>query len=152
MRSNWIPRHDGCLDPEISGDDREEGFRDFDPDSESELKDQSPIHSADNVALYSWQRRAGSGPSRARVSDNDAIEMDTPESDNDRRCGTSEGVRSWLIELGLSRYAPVFEIHEVDDEVLPLLTLEDLKDMGINAVGSRRKLYAAIQKLRKEYS
>uniref|UniRef100_J3LUS3 SAM domain-containing protein n=1 Tax=Oryza brachyantha TaxID=4533 RepID=J3LUS3_ORYBR len=57
------------------------------------------------------------------------------------------GVKAWLEGLGLSRYAPVFEIHEVDDEVLPLLTLEDLKDMGIGAVGSRRKLYAAIQKL-----
>jgi hypothetical protein len=29
--------------------------------------------------------------------------------------------------------------------------LEDLKDMGINAVGSRRKLYSAIQKLRKGF-
>uniref|UniRef100_A0A0E0D9L2 SAM domain-containing protein n=1 Tax=Oryza meridionalis TaxID=40149 RepID=A0A0E0D9L2_9ORYZ len=59
------------------------------------------------------------------------------------------GVKAWLDGLGLSRYAPVFEIHEVDDEVLPLLTLEDLKDMGIGAVGSRRKLYAAIQKLQR---
>ncbi|XP_062213031.1 uncharacterized protein LOC133913783 [Phragmites australis] len=59
------------------------------------------------------------------------------------------GVKAWLDGLGLARYAPVFEIHEVDDEVLPLLTLEDLKDMGIGAVGSRRKMYAAIQKLRR---
>lgn len=62
------------------------------------------------------------------------------------------GVKAWLDGLGLSRYAPVFEIHEVDDEVLPLLTLEDLKDMGIGAVGSRRKLYAAIQKLQRSDS
>jgi hypothetical protein len=60
------------------------------------------------------------------------------------------GVKTWLDGLGLSRYAPVFEIHEVDDEVLPMLTLEDLKDMGIGAVGSRRKMYAAIQKLRSD--
>ncbi|KAG8098946.1 hypothetical protein GUJ93_ZPchr0013g37180 [Zizania palustris] len=59
------------------------------------------------------------------------------------------GVKTWLDGLGLSRYAPVFEIHEVDDEVLPLLTLEDLKDMGIGAIGSRRKMYAAIQKLQR---
>lgn len=61
-------------------------------------------------------------------------------------------IRIWLKGLGLGRYAPVFEIHEVDDEVLHLLTLEDLKDMGINAVGSRRKLYCAIQKLGKGFS
>ncbi|XP_074263373.1 uncharacterized protein LOC141586141 [Silene latifolia] len=66
--------------------------------------------------------------------------------------GLDIGVRNWLIDLGLARYAPVFEIHEVDDDVLPFLTLEDLKDMGINAVGSRRKLYAAILNLRKGLS
>ncbi|GKU96238.1 hypothetical protein SLEP1_g9494 [Rubroshorea leprosula] len=152
VRSNWIPRHDDGA--ENSREEGEEGFRDFDPDSDSPLRDQSPLHSTDNVAaIDTWHRRPGSRPGRARVSDNNAMEMDNlPESDNDRRCGRSEGVRTWLIELGLSRYAPVFEIHEVDDEILPLLTLEDLKDMGINAVGSRRKLYSAIQKLRKGFS
>ncbi|KAL1217314.1 hypothetical protein V5N11_027376 [Cardamine amara subsp. amara] len=63
-----------------------------------------------------------------------------------------EGVKIWLQELGLGRYWPMFEIHEVDEEVLPLLTLEDLKDMGINAVGSRRKMFCAIQKLGREFS
>ncbi|WCJ26748.1 Sterile alpha motif (SAM) domain-containing protein [Euphorbia peplus] len=113
---------DGGVDGD--GDDGDNGFRDD--------FDQSPINSTDM-----WQ-----GNIRSRVSD-DGLEIDNvPES----------GVRSWLIELGLSRYAPVFEVHEVDDEVLPLLTLEDLKDMGINAVGSRRKLYSAIQKLGKGFS
>ncbi|KAJ4890337.1 Sterile alpha motif (SAM) domain-containing protein [Raphanus sativus] len=63
-----------------------------------------------------------------------------------------EGVKIWLQELGLGRYWPMFEIHEVDDEVLPLLTLDDLKDMGITAVGSRRKIFSAIQKLGTEFS
>ncbi|KAM7254340.1 hypothetical protein ACFE04_026879 [Oxalis oulophora] len=94
---------------------------------------QSPVHYDDNVAL---DFRPISG------SDNDNVYAD--EMGNVSKW---EGVRTWLIELGLSRYAPVFEIHEVDDEVLPMLTLEDLKDMGINVVGSRRKLYTAIQML-----
>ncbi|CAO2826952.1 unnamed protein product [Amaranthus hypochondriacus] len=62
------------------------------------------------------------------------------------------GVRVWLDGLKLGKYWPLFEIHEVDEEVLPLLTLEDLKDMGIHAVGSRRKMYCAIQKLNQEIS
>ncbi|PWA55774.1 phosphate carrier protein [Artemisia annua] len=62
------------------------------------------------------------------------------------------GVRVWLNQIGLGRYYSVFEVHEVDDEVLPLLTLEDLKDMGINAVGSRRKMFCSIQKLGKGFS
>lgn len=107
-----------------------------------DLDSESPVLSADADADV-WHRRS-----------NDATELDNfPDSNSrEQRFASSEGVRSWLAELGLSRYAPVFEIHEVDDEVLPLLTLEDLKDMGINAVGSRRKLYAAIQKLRRGYS
>ncbi|KAK6123767.1 hypothetical protein DH2020_018933 [Rehmannia glutinosa] len=63
-----------------------------------------------------------------------------------------DGVRAWLNQLGLEKYALLFEIHEVDEEVLAYLTLEDLKDMGINAVGPRRKMYSSIQKLSKEFS
>ncbi|KDP23278.1 hypothetical protein JCGZ_23111 [Jatropha curcas] len=157
VRSNWTSKvEEGVADGD-SRDDGDEGFRDFDQDSDSPLKEQSPVHSMDNVALDMWHGHRKTGTGRVRVSEsreNDTMEMDNlPDSDSrDRKCSTSEGVRTWLIELGLSRYAPVFEVHEVDDEVLPLLTLEDLKDMGINAVGSRRKLYSAIQKLRKEFS
>ncbi|KAL6584273.1 hypothetical protein OROMI_003562 [Orobanche minor] len=81
---------------------------------------------------------------------------DTNEMGGDMRIreGDSKmnGVRVWLNELGLDKYAPWFEVHEVDDEVLAQLTLEDLKDMGINAVGSRRKMYSSIQKLGKGFS
>ncbi|XP_044476612.1 uncharacterized protein LOC123204118 [Mangifera indica] len=59
-------------------------------------------------------------------------------------------VRRWLEELGFGKYAGVFEIHGVDKEILPFLTLEDLKEIGVFAVGPRRKLYNAIQQLRGE--
>ncbi|CAK9170315.1 unnamed protein product [Ilex paraguariensis] len=139
-----------------SREDNDDGkaFREFEAeDSESPLKEQSPVQSIDNAEFDFWHRR----PIRARVSksrDGDHDENGMPESNSreERNCVTSnEGVRDWLIGLGLGRYAPVFEIHEVDDEVLPMLTLEDLKDMGINAVGSRRKMYIAILKLRKRF-
>ncbi|KAK7340801.1 hypothetical protein VNO77_21514 [Canavalia gladiata] len=128
LRSNWAPRT--AIDE--NGD---EGFRDFD-------QDQSPVHSVEENGVDYWHADRNDDH-RVRVSENDGVESESRE----RR--KSEGVRSWLFELGLSRYAPMFEIHEVDDELLPMLTLEDLKDMGINAVGSRRKMYTAIQKLRK---
>ncbi|KAK9278655.1 hypothetical protein L1049_028228 [Liquidambar formosana] len=57
-------------------------------------------------------------------------------------------VGRWLEELGFGKYAGVFEMHEVDEEALPLLTFEDLKEMGVLAVGTRRKLYTAIQQVR----
>ncbi|KAL7114471.1 hypothetical protein ACP275_04G123000 [Erythranthe tilingii] len=62
------------------------------------------------------------------------------------------GVRVWLNELGLGKYANIFEFHEVDDAILPFLTFDDLKEMGIGAVGSRRKMYRSIQKLGKGFS
>ncbi|XVF49895.1 hypothetical protein PTKIN_Ptkin04bG0052800 [Pterospermum kingtungense] len=63
-------------------------------------------------------------------------------------CDDVTSVRRWLEDLGFGRYAGIFEMHEVDEETLPLLTLDDLKEMGIFAVGHRRKLYSAIQQLR----
>jgi hypothetical protein len=61
--------------------------------------------------------------------------------------GLLNGVAGWLQKLGLTKYAQHFEDHEVDPQVLPLLTLNDLKEMGISAVGSRRKMFCAIRQL-----
>ncbi|MCO5607883.1 hypothetical protein L7F22_062578 [Adiantum nelumboides] len=59
------------------------------------------------------------------------------------------GVREWLQSLGLGKYTELFEAHEVELEVLPLLTFEDLREMGVVAVGSRRKLFFSIQQLKR---
>lgn len=61
----------------------------------------------------------------------------------------ANGVNEWLVDLGFSKYAGLFEKHEVDEEALPLLTYEDLKEMGIIAVVTRRRIYTAIQLLSK---
>ena len=54
----------------------------------------------------------------------------------------------WLQSLGFERYAAVFLENEIDETVLPSLTSEDLKDLGIKTVGHRRKLLNAIALLR----
>jgi class 3 adenylate cyclase len=54
----------------------------------------------------------------------------------------------WLRSLGLERYEAAFRENEIDDTVLPNLTAEDLKDLGISIVGHRRKLLDAIAALR----
>lgn len=38
----------------------------------------------------------------------------------------------------MGRYSMLFQLHEVDMHVLPLLTLEDLRDIPIKEVGTRR--------------
>jgi class 3 adenylate cyclase/predicted ATPase len=59
-------------------------------------------------------------------------------------------VAAWLRGLGLGLYEEVFRAHAVDGEVLPQLTAEDLKEIGVGPVGHRRKLLAAIAALRQE--
>ena len=56
----------------------------------------------------------------------------------------------WLRSLGLEQYEAAFRENAIDDTVLPTLTAEDLKDLGVNIVGHRRKLLNAIAALRAE--
>ena len=56
-------------------------------------------------------------------------------------------VTAWLRGLGLEQYAPAFRDNDVDGEVLPELTAEDLIGLGVNSIGHRRKLLAAIAAL-----
>src|SRR5215831_4308991 len=57
-------------------------------------------------------------------------------------------IEAWLQGLGLERYAPAFRDNEIDWEVLPKLTSEDLREIGVAAVGHRRRLLDAIAAFR----
>jgi class 3 adenylate cyclase/predicted ATPase len=57
-------------------------------------------------------------------------------------------VADWLRSLGLERYEQAFRDNEIDAELLPNLTGEDLKDLGVALVGHRRRLLDAIARLR----
>ncbi len=59
-------------------------------------------------------------------------------------------VGDWLRALGLERYEATFRENGVSVDLLPSLTLEDLKDLGITAVGHRRRLLGAIAALGSE--
>ena len=54
----------------------------------------------------------------------------------------------WLRSLGLGKYEAAFREHEIDEAVLPRLTHETLKELGVTAVGHRLKLLDAIAALR----
>jgi class 3 adenylate cyclase len=57
-------------------------------------------------------------------------------------------IAGWLRSLGLEQYEPAFRENHVDETVLPNLTAEDLKDLGVGSIGHRRKLLEAIALLR----
>ena len=56
----------------------------------------------------------------------------------------------WLRSLGLERYEAAFRENEIDETVLPTVTAEDLKDLGVDIVGHRRKLLNAIAALQND--
>ena len=52
-----------------------------------------------------------------------------------------EPIRVWLSERGMAQYADAFAAQNVDLAVLPNLTDQDLKDLGV-LLGDRRKILA----------
>jgi hypothetical protein len=57
-----------------------------------------------------------------------------------------QNVADWLENLGMSEYAQRFAENRIDFSVLPDLTDQDLKDLGV-VLGDRRKMLRAIAKL-----
>ena len=56
-------------------------------------------------------------------------------------------IGGWLRGLGLERYEQAFRENRIEADVLPSLTVEDLKDLGVILVGDRRRLLDAIAAL-----
>ena len=54
----------------------------------------------------------------------------------------------WLRSLGLGKHEAAFRENEIDETVLPSLTHENLKELGVTALGHRLKLLDAIAALR----
>ncbi|HEY7581322.1 MAG TPA: adenylate/guanylate cyclase domain-containing protein [Acetobacteraceae bacterium] len=52
-------------------------------------------------------------------------------------------VTDWLRKLGLEQYAAAFRENAVTADILPDLTADDLKEIGVAAVGDRRRLLQA---------
>ena len=56
-------------------------------------------------------------------------------------------VDAWLRGIGLGQYAELFRANDIEAELLPRLTADDLKDMGVASLGHRKKLLEAIAAL-----
>ena len=61
-------------------------------------------------------------------------------------------IAAWLRGLGLERYEIAFRENEIDWAVLPKLTADDLKDIGVTAVGHRRNVSTVISRSKTEAS
>ena len=61
----------------------------------------------------------------------------------DRHGAPMQQIADWLEQLGMSEYAQRFAENRIDFSVLPDLTDQDLKDLGV-VLGDRRKMLRAI--------
>src|SRR6201998_565024 len=62
------------------------------------------------------------------------------------RGNAMQPIAEWLSSLGLSEYADRFAENRIDLSILPDLTDQDLKDLGV-VLGDRRKVLRAIRDL-----
>ncbi|MEK0084011.1 AAA family ATPase [Benzoatithermus flavus] len=60
---------------------------------------------------------------------------------------TAVDVGAWLRGLGLSRYQQAFRDHDIDAGLLPTLTADDLRELGVASLGHRKRILAAIATL-----
>jgi SAM domain (Sterile alpha motif) len=60
--------------------------------------------------------------------------------------GAMQEIADWLEKLGMSEYAQRFAENDVDSSVLPHLTDQSLKELGVS-LGHRLKILAAIKEL-----
>jgi hypothetical protein len=65
---------------------------------------------------------------------------------------TTMDIGVWLHGIGLGQYEAAFRDNEIDEEILPNLTAEDLKELGVTTVGHRRKFLTAIGELSDSYN
>ncbi|CAH1426841.1 unnamed protein product [Lactuca virosa] len=78
--------------------------------------------------------------------------LDDPSLEAEGQIRQISPVSEWLHNLGLSRYEEVFIREEIDLESLRWLTDEDLYNIGITALGPRKKIVHALNELRTEGS
>ena len=58
-------------------------------------------------------------------------------------------VGAWLRGLGLARYEQAFRDHDIDAGLLPTLTADELRELGVTSLGHRKRLLAAIADLKR---
>src|SRR6516165_9204997 len=63
-----------------------------------------------------------------------------------RRGPPMQQITDWLEQLGLGQYAQRFAENDITFAILPDLTDQDLKELGMASLGHRRQLLRAIRK------
>jgi hypothetical protein len=90
--------------------------------------------------------RAGGKPAKARSSKASKLKRNIVPKAAEQRGSATEQIAGWLEKLGMSEYAQRFAENDIDLSVLPDLTDQDLRELGLS-MGHRRRLLRAISEL-----
>ena len=90
--------------------------------------------------------KAGGKSAKAQPSESLKLKPDTVPKAAAGRSSAMQQTADWLERLGLGQHAQRFAENDIDTSVLPHLTDENLKELGIS-LGHRAKLLAAIREL-----
>ncbi|XP_068644129.1 uncharacterized protein [Aristolochia californica] len=104
------------------------------PAYEITSKDSNPF-SGESAAEPSWKH----------------MNQQTRAMNLERKLDLAGGLSRWLVSQGLEQFVLIFQRENVDKLQLLNLTMGKLKDMGAVAVGPRRKLIHAIDRLSQPY-
>ena len=59
----------------------------------------------------------------------------------------ADDIVQWLEGLGLGQYAQTFAENDIEHDLLPKLTDDDLEKLGVASLGHRKRLLTAIEEL-----
>ena len=90
--------------------------------------------------------KAGGKSAKAQASESLKLKPDTVPNPAAARSSAMQQTADWLERLGLVQYAQRFAENDISFSVLPDLTDQDLKEIGVS-LGHRRQLLRAIAEL-----
>ena len=91
--------------------------------------------------------RAGGKPAKARSSKASKLKRNIVPKAAEHRSSATQQIADWLETLGLGQYAQRFAENDITFGILPHLTDQDLKELGVASLGHRRQLLLAIAEL-----
>lgn len=145
---DYVNRVHGNTDFELhDGLEVNEAESSFESDSRDGVRDAADTVAPDRQGADAYQRLPDAGDADKQEESYSDPQMQVPLWQRGI-VPLDDKVKDWLQGLGLEKYSFLFQLHEVGSDVLPLLTMDDLKEIGITAVGTRRKLFSEISKLR----
>ncbi|KAJ0985955.1 hypothetical protein J5N97_004311 [Dioscorea zingiberensis] len=112
----------------------------------------APSCSAGNNKVHHKTRKLRPrGIQRSTMGASNVVNIRLRASNFEKKIQRFGGLRKWLVSQRLTRFSTVFDREKFSLYQLVSLTMSKLKDVGVDAVGPRRKLIHAIDRLCQPY-